>query len=51
MFNTGFDPKDLDQYVNYLRQIIDMIINLFKALAGKKDDAADNGDANDSAAG
>lgn len=39
MFNTGFDPKDLDQFVAYLRQIIDMIIDLFKALGGKKDDA------------
>lgn len=42
MFNTGFDPKDLDQFVKYLRQIIDMIIDLFKSLGGKKEEASES---------
>lgn len=43
MFGNGFNPKDIGIYVQYLKEIFEMLINLIKSL-GKKADA-DEGEA------
>ena len=37
MFGSGFNAKEIGVFVDYLKQIFEMLINLIKSL-GKKDD-------------
>ena len=38
MFGSGFNAKEIGVFVDYLKQIFEMLINLIKSLGGKSED-------------